>query len=436
MSATLETSTGAQLAEGLKDVNHITGDAVDRARMHLNQLDLPTKKDEDWKYTPIRLLPTQIKHLPHEAWHVVQQKQGRINVDHWIPEGHDGPVLVFDNGAYRDDLSTGHQSDNHFAGSLREAKETMPELFRKHFGHLAQTDKHVFTAMNTAHATGGAFLWVKDNAIAEQPIHLVHINSGDGTLAQPHHVIVAGKNSQMKVSATFATDGNAHTLNNVVIEASVDADAIVYLDKIQAEDEASTTICTEYVAQERNSTFSISTITLNGGLVRNGLNISVDGEHCETNLSGLYVTKGNQHVDSHTVVDHRVPNCNSNELYKGLLDEKSTGVFNGKVFVRQDAQKTNAFQSNGNILLSDDATINSKPELEIYADDVKCSHGSTTGQLDEEAIFYLRARGLSHDSARKLMVHAFAADVLETIHHPGMLAQVNRLLEERFNWTF
>ena len=170
-------------------------------------------------------------------------------------------------------------------------------------------------------------------------------------------------------------------------------------------------------------------------MVRNNLNIDVKGENCTTNLNGVYQLKGNQHVDNHTVVDHLVPNCESNELYKGIIDEKSTAVFNGKVFVRRNAQKINAFQSNGNVLLSDDATVNSKPELEIYADDVKCSHGSTTGQLDEEAVFYLRARGLSEKSARKLIVSAFINDVIEKINNEEVVHYVQQKIEERFSTT-
>jgi len=164
------------------------------------------------------------------------------------------------------------------------------------------------------------------------------------------------------------------------------------------------------------------------------LNIEVNGENCTTNLNGAYLLKGNQHVDNHTLVDHKVAHCESHELYKGVVNDKATAVFNGKVFVRKDAQKINAFQSNANVLLSDDSSVNSKPELEIYADDVKCSHGSTTGQLDEEAVFYLRARGLSEKTARKLMISAFINDVIEKIDNQDVKSYVIQLLQERFDW--
>jgi Fe-S cluster assembly protein SufD len=207
------------------------------------------------------------------------------------------------------------------------------------------------------------------------------------------------------------------------------------IDKIQQEADSNFNILSEYVNQAKDSNFTINTITLDGGLVRNNLNIDVNGQNCETHLSGAYILKGKQHVDNHTTVDHKVAHCESKELYKGVIDENATAVFNGKVFVRKDAQKINAFQSNGNVLLSDTATVNSKPELEIYADDVKCSHGSTTGQLDEEAVFYLRARGISEKSARALMVSAFIGDVIDKIEIEAVKAYVHTLIEEKFGWV-
>ena len=191
-------------------------------------------------------------------------------------------------------------------------------------------------------------------------------------------------------------------------------------------------INTTQVAQQRDSRFAIHTISLEGKILRNNLNISVQGENCETVLNGVYLTHDSQHFDNHTYVDHIAPNCHSSENYKGVMDDKSTAVFNGKVMVQPNAQKINAFQSNQNILLSDDATINSKPELEIYADDVQCSHGSTTGQLDEEAIFYLRSRGVSEISAKKMMIRAFVFDILEQISLESFKEHVEGLIEEKF----
>jgi Fe-S cluster assembly protein SufD len=225
-----------------------------------------------------------------------------------------------------------------------------------------------------------------------------------------------------------------NTFTNHITEIFISKNANLTIDKLQYEGETSSQIMTEQVEQSDDSTFTINTATLNGLLVRNNLNIAVNGQNCETNLNGVYLLNGNQHVDNHTIVDHLKPNCNSNELYKGVIDGKATAVFNGKVFVRKDAQKINAFQSNGNVLLTDDATVNSKPELEIYADDVKCSHGSTTGQLDEEAVFYLRARGLSETAARQLMVGAFVGEVFEKFENESVTKSIQTILSERFGW--
>ena len=210
----------------------------------------------------------------------------------------------------------------------------------------------------------------------------------------------------------------------------------LFVDKIQAEGTGDFHIGTEQVIQERDSTFTLTTSTFSGAIVRNNVHVQVIGENAETNLFGTYLLNDKQVVDNHTTVDHKVAHCLSNELYKGVIDDKATAVFNGKVFVRKDAQKINAFQSNANVLMSDDATVNSKPELEIYADDVKCSHGSTTGQLDEEAVFYLRARGISEKSARNLVVSAFVNDALEKTENEEILAYIYSLVKERFGWEF
>lgn len=213
----------------------------------------------------------------------------------------------------------------------------------------------------------------------------------------------------------------------------VKANANISLYKIQEENEQSVYVGNTDVYQEKDSVFSSYVFTFGGEMVRNNLVIKVDGEGCESNMFGLYLTKGKSHVDNHTVVDHIQPNCNSNELYKGIIDDSSRGVFNGKIFVRQAAQKTNAFQSNGNILLTDNAVVNTKPQLEIWADDVKCSHGCTTGQLDEEAIFYLRARGISKEKARSMILLASVAEVIEKVKLGWLKVEITDKVVERLH---
>jgi Fe-S cluster assembly protein SufD len=211
----------------------------------------------------------------------------------------------------------------------------------------------------------------------------------------------------------------------------VEENAHVHWDKIQLESDANFLMNEDNVHIASNGNFTINTLTIDGGWVRNALNITLDGQNIEANLNGFYMPRRKQFVDNHTRVDHRKPHCNSNELYKGVLNDQSTGVFNGKVYVQIDAQKTNAFQSCANILLSDDATMNTKPELEIYADDVKCSHGTTTGQLDEEALFYLKSRGLGEANARRLLTSAFIGDVISKITHDAVREYVIDQLTQR-----
>ena len=231
---------------------------------------------------------------------------------------------------------------------------------------------------------------------------------------------------------SFVNLGGEESFTNSVAEFFLSTNAQIEYNKLQNKSGESYQIATEQVYQEANSNFTINTITLDGTLVRNNLNIEVHAEGCETNLNSIYLGKGSNHIDNHTIVDHLKPNCNSNEVYKGILDDNSVGVFNGKVFVRPDAQKTNAFQQNNNILLTDDAVINSKPELEIYADDVKCSHGSTTGQIDDEALFYLQARGISKKSAMNLMIAAFVKDALESISIESFKNYIDQKLDKHF----
>jgi len=270
--------------------------------------------------------------------------------------------------------------------------------------------------------------------IIDKTIEIIHVQTGSDVIGSVFHNIHSDRHSEAKVVMTFHSLEAHNCFVNVKTFISIEDGAHLSMTKVQTECNQNYHIASENVNQAQNSNFTINTITLGGELVRNNLNISVNGQNCETNLNSAYILKDNQHVDNHTLVDHRVPNCVSNELYKGVIDGKATAVFNGKVFVRKDAQKINAFQSNGNVLLSDSASVNSKPELEIYADDVKCSHGSTTGQLDEKAVFYLRSRGLSEKQAREMLVQAFVGDVLEQLDEP-IRDFVNQVLEKRFGWN-
>lgn len=381
---------------------------------------LPTTRMEAWKYTRVAKLGKT---------HYTSSEETIASLDSY-QIATDATTFVFVNGHFSEELSSDEMPEGVSISPLSACLE----------GEISSSnlvlEGEIFNALNTAFLTDGVLIDIEAKTTVEKPIQIIHVLKGEATISNFKTIINAGDFSKAGIIQGFFAEDANKAFANVTSEISVGKNAFLTVDKIQYEAENTSHISTEQVSQHKDSTFTINTITLNGGLVRNNLNIEVVGENCETNLNGAYLLKGKQHVDNHTVVDHTVPNCNSNELYKGVIDEQGTAVFNGKVFVRKDAQKINAFQSNANVLLTNDASVNSKPELEIYADDVKCSHGSTTGQLDEEAVFYLRARGLSEKSARKLMVSAFIGDVLNKIENEDVLNYTHVMLKERFGWDF
>lgn len=380
---------------------------------------LPTTRVEAWKYTRVaKIGKIDFTNKPES---VVDLTKYKIDPT--------APLLVFVNGH----LDTVNSSTVFPEGmQVKSLTECTPEELPT---SRLNVEGEVFSSVNTAFLTGGVFISIAPKSVIEQPIQVIHILKGAKVLSNFRTIIQADAFSKASVIQGFFAEDAAQSFANTITEIHVAENAFLTLEKVQYESEETFHISTEKVNQAKSSTFTINTVTLNGGLVRNNLNIDVNGENCTTYLNSAYLLKGKQHVDNHTVVDHLAAHCDSHELYKGVMDEQSTAVFNGKVFVRKDSQKINAFQSNGNVLLSDTATINSKPELEIYADDVKCSHGSTTGQLDEQAVFYLRARGLSDKSARQLMTSAFIGEVLEKIENESVLEFTKKLLADRFEWN-
>ncbi|MDQ3047758.1 MAG: Fe-S cluster assembly protein SufD [Bacteroidota bacterium] len=317
---------------------------------------------------------------------------------------------------------------------LSEASKKYFSVFDSHFCAYADSTSDSFIAMNTALSGDGVFVHVEKSAVIEKPVHIIHVGSvSENSILNFRNLIVAEENAQLTVVESYSVvETTSKLFNNTLTEIIVSENANVDHYKVQDEGDAGHSVNTTQVIQKKSSVFSTHTFTLSGALVRNNLNIVLDAEHIESHLNGLYLTKGTQVIDNHTLVDHRKPNCNSNELYKGIIEDKSSATFNGKIYVRKDAQKTNAFQSNKNILLSDDGTINTKPQLEIYADDVKCSHGTSTGKLDEEKIFYLRARGLSEITAKKMLMHAFASEVVDTVKIEELREYVEAQITNRF----
>jgi Fe-S cluster assembly protein SufD len=385
--------------------------------------DFPTTRTEAWKYTRVG----KISSIHGNTSELIIDK---VSDAHIIDPN--ALTFVFENGELIQQFSNKEIPKGLEIKSISLASEAELALIGKN----VKLENDVFNSLNTSYATDGIFVKVDDKIQLDQAIQIIHIVTGENTISNLRNLIQIGRFSEAKIIFGYFSSEAISSFTNVVTEIFVAENAKLSIDKIQYESAGNFHVSTDQISQEKNSNFSINTITLNGTLVRNNLNIEVDGPNCETHLNGVYLLKENQHVDNHTVVDHKAPHCESHELYKGVIDDKATAVFNGKVFVRKDSQKINAFQSNANVLLSDDASVNSKPELEIYADDVKCSHGSTTGQLNEEAVFYLRARGISEKSARHLMVSAFIEDVISKIENEDVTNFTHSIIKEQFGWEF
>ncbi|PWJ58497.1 Fe-S cluster assembly protein SufD [Dyadobacter jejuensis] len=376
-----------------------------------DQLGFPTRKNEEWKYSNVKDLVSASYHFNAPST-LTAEDLASLN----IPD-QNANILYFVNGHYDADLSQIiSTSDKIVISSLQQAYQKDPEMVNSYFSAV-EGDSDAFTALNTAFAADGVFIHVPKGQVVEHPVILRFISDArqEHVGSQPRNIIAVGENAQVKFAEAFRTVGEQRSFTNVVTEIHMGQHAHVEYYKVQNESDQAYHVGTTEVIMLDNSHFYAATVTLNGKFVRNNLHIRINGEHCDAHMYGLYFPDGTQHVDNHTVADHLKPNSESNELYKGILRDKSKGVFNGKIFVRPDAQKTNAFQSCKNIVLSPEATMNTKPQLEIWADDVKCTHGTTTGQIDEEALFYMRSRGISRQEAMSLLMFAFCADVVSQI---------------------
>lgn len=391
----------------------LKAEIISKSKLILDEFDFPTTRYEQWKYTRL----TKLSQL---SLHQTSSAQGLLK-----SPLNNSQVLSIING----NVATLSSIEGVTITKLSELANEKLHLI----GKYVNLDNTIFHALNSLYSNDGLFIEINENQQIENPIQILIENNEKSVFSPTRVFIQAKKGSSSQFLLNYSSSTESFSLP--VIEYHVGQNARLTIDKIQLESNDAFSISTDQVYQERDSYFKINTISLSGKFIRNNLNILVDGENCETHLNGAYLPQDDQLVDNHTVVDHLQPNCNSNELYKGVLTGKSIGVFNGKVFVRPNAQKINAFQSNANVLISEDASMNSKPELEIYADDVKCSHGSTTGQMDEDAIFYLRARGISEKSAKALMTQAFIGDVLNKIDNEEVLDYVQSKLVELHDWV-
>jgi FeS assembly protein SufD len=400
------------------------------------RMGIPNSRNEEWKYTRINGLFNKEYQFP------VNQKMASlapIDLDAFRLPGHEeANQLIFVNGIFSFPLSTIRSGAQLVVIPLEEALENeYADIVLKNFGHSSNYLKDGINALNTAFVQGAVFIHVKKGKTPEHPIYIYNITDARSVniLSQPRSLIHISENAQVQLVETFATIGTQESFTNQVMEIIVEKDATVEYYKIQNDAGHTNQVSTTHIRQIGKSYVHALTISLNGGIVRNNLNVILEAERCEAHLYGLYFQHGQSHIDNHTVVDNVKPNCFSNELYKGMMDDNSSAVFNGKIFVQPQAQKTNAYQSNKNILLSDAATVNTKPQLEIFANDVKCSHGCTVGQLNEEGLFYLQSRGISEKNARSLLLHAFAVDILEQIKPTVIRDYVEGLISKRLEFN-
>ncbi len=397
---------------------------------HFNDKGFPGHKDEEYKYT--HLAKAIEKKFDFSELSVSEKK---TVADNNAFTEQDVIKLYVVNGSYVPEASTGIDVKGLEIMSLKEAYKEHSALIDKHLGKHSDYKKDAFIAINTAFSLKGLFIRISKNVVIDKPVLICNQTDKNekNTVVNQRNLCILEQGAQASVLEYFTSSGPNEHFSNYVSEIVVDKNARLNFYKLQATDNKSYLVDNTQITQFADSLANTFTITLDGAIVRNNLSFGLEEENCESHMYGLYAMKGKTHVDNHTTVDHKKPHCFSNEVYKGILDDDSKGVFNGKIYVRQDAQKTNAFQSNKNILLTDSASINTKPQLEIWADDVKCSHGCTTGQLDEEQLFYLRSRGLSLNSARALLLHAFANDIIDKIDIEFVRDFVNKEMTNRLD---
>ena len=417
-----------QFAELERQMNGATNSAAHLARKtafgSFREIGLPSRKNEEYRYTPLA------KQLDSHFESFIANPEGaELSIDLTQIPDLNGSVIVFINGNYHEELS---KVCNQQGVAIQIAASQMELMDNT---SVTEQSDDVFSGLNLALASSGVKIKVEKGVVSKEPINIVHLsNSAHGrVLSTPRHEINIGENAQATITEIFIGSGKHSSFTNSAIDAHIAPHGILNHYKVGLDGDNDLRIDNTTCHQQNNSVLNTINVSFGGKIVRNNLNILVDGEYCESNLDGLYLPATEGLIDNHTVVDHKAPNCNSNELYKGIMGDHTTGVFNGKVFVREGAQKTNAFQSNKNILLSDTAAINTKPQLEIWADDVKCSHGCTTGQMDKEQLFYLRARGIDKASAQKLLLKAFTEEVIVKINDEKLRARVAAVLEDKLD---
>ena len=414
--------------ENQTNIDSYVHDIRSEAIKQFESIGFPSKKLENWKYTSLKnLLNTDYSVLP-EINNVLEFK----NIKKYLIDDIDSYKIIFVDGKYCSHLSeTTHEGMDICILSAALTQSKYELIIENYFNKIALKDG--ITSLNTAFSNEGAFIHIPKNKFVEKPIQIIHFSTGNeaSLMFQPRNMIVVDENSQVQIIERHQSLSENKVFTNSVTEIYADKKSIIDYYKIQNDNLQASLIDNTYVNQQRNSSFSMHTFSFGNELVRNNLNISQNDEFIETTIKGVTIIGNKQHIDHNTLIQHNKPNCNSHQDYKGIYDNKSTGVFNGKIIVEKQAQKTNAFQSNNNVLLSDKATINAKPQLEIYADDVKCSHGCTVGQLDKNALFYLKSRGIPEKEATALLMYGFANNILRSVKIPEIKTRINHIIANK-----
>jgi len=385
----------------------------------------PTKKEEAWKYTSLKsVLKTDYSIFPKKE-NAIEFK----DVKQYFLYDIDTYKVVFIDGVFSSFLSdVTHDQKDVCLLSAALSKTKYKPVMEAYFNKIAKDES--LTALNTAFAKEGAYIYIPKNTEVEKPIEIINFSTGNeaAIMLQPRNLVVVEENSHVQIIERHQSLSDNPVLTNAVTEIFAAKRANVDYYKIQNDKVNASLIDSTFIDQQRDAIVSVHTFSFGGNITRNNLSFYQNGEHCDSILKGITILEDKQHVDHNTLVNHVAPNCESHQDYKGIFDDASTGVFNGRVIVEKEAQKTDAFQQNNNILVHDKATINAKPQLEIFADDVKCSHGCTIGQLDEEAMFYMRSRGIGAKEARALLMYAFANNVLESVRIPELKKRINKLI--------
>lgn len=386
----------------------------------------PTKKEEAWKYTSLNaVLKNDFSVFPKQE-NVVNYADVKKFFLHEI----DTYKVVFIDGVFSSFLSsTTHDGLDVCLMSSALTKPKYKEVIDTYFNKIASKDESL-TSLNTAFASEGAYINIPKNKVANKPIEIMYLSTGNeaALMVQPRNLVIVGKNAQVQIIERHQSLNSNPVLTNSVTEIFAQERAIVDYYKIQNDVQSANLIDNTYIAQKGQSSASVHTFSFGGNITRNNLNFYHQGERVESTLKGITIIGDKQLVDHYTLVRHAEPNCESHQNYKGIFGDNATGVFNGKIYVEKEAQKTDAFQQNNNILLSEKATINAKPQLEIFADDVKCSHGCTVGQLDESAMFYMQSRGIPKKEAKALLMYAFSNEVIESVKIPELKNRINKII--------